>query len=83
MSASTTNVTITYDAEGNIVQTVGASQGVAENLVSSPLVIASVNPVVVATGTSNQPLNAKPVNTANLQIGAATGSTLASWSNPA
>jgi len=82
MSASTTNVTITYDAELNIVQTVGANEGVAENLVTSPLICASVQPNVAATGTSNQPLNAKPVNTANLQIGIATGSTLASWSNP-
>jgi hypothetical protein len=83
MSASTSNVTIQYDAEGNIIQTVGASQGTAENLVTSPLTIASVNPNVAPTGTSNQPLNAKPVNTANLQIGASTGSTLASLSNPA
>lgn len=83
MSVSTTNVTLSYDASSNIIQTVAANEGLAGNSVTAPLTSAAVNPSAVAIGTSNQPLNAKPVNTANLQIGTATGQSLASWSNPA
>ncbi len=83
MSASTTGVTTTYDAAGNIIQTVAANEGIANNAVTSPLTSAATTPSAVAIGTSNQPLNAKPVNVANLQIGTATGQSLASWSNPA
>lgn len=90
MSASLTSVTTTYDQAGpggaipgNIIQIVAANEGTANNEVTSPLTSAAVQPSAVAIGTSNQPLNAKPVNIANLQIGTATGQSLASFSNPA
>lgn len=83
MSVSTTSVTKTYDAESNIIQTVGASQGAAENLVDSPVSqVPSISPIVDSQGVSNQPLNAKSVPTQTF-IGASTGNILASWANPA
>ena len=83
MSASLISATVTYDAAGNIIQTVAASEGLALNLAVSPLASAAVQPNVAATGVSNAPLNAKSVPVGNLQIGASTGQSLASWSNPA
>lgn len=83
MSASTTGVTTNYDAAGNIVQTVAASEGLAQNAAVSPLTSAAVQPNVAPTGVSNVPQNAKTVPVGNLQIGTATGQSLASWSNPA
>ena len=84
MSVSTTNVTTTYDAAGNIIQTVAPSQdSVPLNSAVSPLTCASVQPNVAPTGVSNVPLNGKSVPVGNLQIGTSTGQSLASWSNPA
>ena len=83
MSASLTSVAVTYDAAGNIIQTVGASEGTAVNIVTSPLTSAAVNPSAVAIGTSNVPLNAKPAPIAALQITANGTSYLSVISNPA
>ena len=90
MSVSTTAVTTTYDQSGpggaipgNIIQTVAASEGTANNEVTSPLTSAAVNPSAVAIGTSNQPLNAKPVAISALQITANGTSYLSVISNPA
>lgn len=90
MSASTTGVTITYDQAGpggaipgNIIQTVAANEGLANNAVTSPLTSAAANPNVAPTGTSNVPLNAKTAPISALQIGAGTGSYLSVISNPA
>lgn len=71
-----------YDAEGNIVQAVSNTTA-SIPVVTSPLTNAAVQPAVDPQGVSNQPLNAATTIKSNVQIGASTGSTLASWSNPA
>ena len=83
MSVSTTQGSLVYDANGNIIQIVAANEdSVPLNNVIAPLTSAAVNPNVAPTGVSNVPLNAKSVPVANLQIGSSTGQSLASWSNP-
>jgi hypothetical protein len=83
MSASTTGLTTTYDAAGNIIQTVAANEGLANNAAVSPLTSTAVQPNVAPTGVSNLPLNAKTAPISSLQIGAGTGSYLSVISNPA
>jgi hypothetical protein len=82
-ATSTTGLTTSYDASGNIIQTVVASEGAANNVAVSPLTNAATQPNVAPTGVSNVPLNALTVPVGNKQIGTSLGQSCASWSNPA